>query len=1141
MNRVILAATLLFAGSLHAQAFRANKPATGGSGGIGDVVGPASSVDNRVVRWDGTTGKLIQNSVVTIDDTGHVTPVTNDAQDLGSNTLRWQDIYLGPATIHIGTATGDEGTITYDTTANTLDIAGTGSVLIHGGAASTGCTITTAGNLSCTGTIAGGGGTGIAFVQGGNSFGTTGTLGTNDAQNLVFETFNQSWLTLGQTGHLVPTSDNGQDLGHDGFRYRNVFAGPNGLSMGVSGNEGNVTFDTVQSQVHIRPFLFVEGSEQVEEGNLVVNQNTVPATIEAAGINGETYVRSKSGHVTTQITADDVTGNSTLALESFGAGDSYITALVGGTDLIVDVTENANVIVNTSGTTGSFNVVGTHIALGGVAYVVPPDDGTSGQFLQTNGTGTLIWATASGGGGTIGGSLANTQLCVGNGTDACSGSSALTYSGTTLTLAPATHTGDTLIVTGGAMATGKAAFLATGTHNASPSGDRSMFTITATGAGSGAASEYGINNTLAAGYTGTSGSYALWSGNASTATNTTSTLDIFADNGGDFNGALVGYTAGSTTGNNVGVTGFGALGALTIGVRGSAGGATGTRANSTNYGVFGAATVAKNGGSTTEKHIGVLGVALNGDTNVGGYFGLQGAAPTFATAALIADNGAVAAPIFVGRDNGTVAFNVADGGSTTITPVGNTAALTLTGTNVTTANNLVVSTLNTTASTGIVNISYPSGATQVGAIQGLFMDLATNVTRAASQSFIGQNIQMAGYAATATSQDATGLKIDLGTATQATSGTSNVRGINLQLPSITQSAGTVTSVGVRVLGGNITTGGTHTGFFYDNSNTLGAGTQVAFDVDQITGGAASEIAFRVGSGWDQDFSFTGGGTIGSTTTLTPATNVDGLELIGTNVTSALLLDAQTKNTTATAGILSLTYPSATTQGSGAIIGELLDLQTNLTRLAGQNLTGEKIMLAGGTLAAASHTTTGLSITGAAFTQQTSGAHTWNGVNVAIPAGTQTAGSADAVAFAASNAAMVTGGTSYGFDFNPTNQTVGTERAINIQAISTPGASATEQAIFVGARWDAVLDSTANTTTATTNTYLRLAANAAAAVNTKPTCTSNSNIGRVVVLEDTDDGAAGDVCVCINSDDSTYSWVSLINVTQATGLAVACSE
>jgi hypothetical protein len=39
-------------------------------GGSGDVVGPSSSTDNAISRFDGITGKLIQNSLCTIDDVG---------------------------------------------------------------------------------------------------------------------------------------------------------------------------------------------------------------------------------------------------------------------------------------------------------------------------------------------------------------------------------------------------------------------------------------------------------------------------------------------------------------------------------------------------------------------------------------------------------------------------------------------------------------------------------------------------------------------------------------------------------------------------------------------------------------------------------------------------------------------------------------------------------------------------------------------------------------------------------------------------------------------------------------------------------------------------------------------------------------
>jgi len=44
---------------------------------VGDVVGPASSTDEAVARFDGTTGKKLQNSLVVIDDSGNITGVVD--------------------------------------------------------------------------------------------------------------------------------------------------------------------------------------------------------------------------------------------------------------------------------------------------------------------------------------------------------------------------------------------------------------------------------------------------------------------------------------------------------------------------------------------------------------------------------------------------------------------------------------------------------------------------------------------------------------------------------------------------------------------------------------------------------------------------------------------------------------------------------------------------------------------------------------------------------------------------------------------------------------------------------------------------------------------------------------------------------
>jgi hypothetical protein len=58
---------------------------TGGSitgvTGLGDVVGPASATDNAVARYNTTTGKLIQNSTVTINDNGTLEAVNGISFD----------------------------------------------------------------------------------------------------------------------------------------------------------------------------------------------------------------------------------------------------------------------------------------------------------------------------------------------------------------------------------------------------------------------------------------------------------------------------------------------------------------------------------------------------------------------------------------------------------------------------------------------------------------------------------------------------------------------------------------------------------------------------------------------------------------------------------------------------------------------------------------------------------------------------------------------------------------------------------------------------------------------------------------------------------------------------------------------------
>ena len=91
--------------------------------GTGDVVGPASSTDNAVVRFDGTTGKLIQNSTVTLSDTGVLTVPelsTTSITSTGNNPIviapdGTGDVHLNADSVRIGDNNTDATLITRGT------------------------------------------------------------------------------------------------------------------------------------------------------------------------------------------------------------------------------------------------------------------------------------------------------------------------------------------------------------------------------------------------------------------------------------------------------------------------------------------------------------------------------------------------------------------------------------------------------------------------------------------------------------------------------------------------------------------------------------------------------------------------------------------------------------------------------------------------------------------------------------------------------------------------------------------------------------------------------------------------------------------------------------------------------------------
>lgn len=74
--------------------------------GSGDVVGPGSATDNAIARFDGTTGKLIQNSVVTVSDLGAIAGASRiQADSFGITNAAASAFVL--STLHVASAVND--------------------------------------------------------------------------------------------------------------------------------------------------------------------------------------------------------------------------------------------------------------------------------------------------------------------------------------------------------------------------------------------------------------------------------------------------------------------------------------------------------------------------------------------------------------------------------------------------------------------------------------------------------------------------------------------------------------------------------------------------------------------------------------------------------------------------------------------------------------------------------------------------------------------------------------------------------------------------------------------------------------------------------------------------------------------------
>jgi hypothetical protein len=351
--------------------------------GTGNTVGTGSKV---IHIGDGTPAGTNTVTIGSIASTGNVTTIQGGNTATGNGAISIQAASSGIITV--GTANN-----------NQLTLGGSSSVVKLGNlGTSTSTAVAVCRDSSTTNLVAcGSGGTGAAFIQGGNAFGATGVLGTTDANNLqiitgsagpnVRATFDQSNNLYLGNGITAGTPNN-----FNVISTGSQTAGTNGASLKLQGGAGaSATTGSAGGAVTIQGGN-AGGSGNNAGGNIVLNPGT----------------KTNTGAAGTVLVQPGAAGNDSASL--------FSVKNAAGTNTIFNVdSTNGYVGINTAAPTADLtfgqgadrtvNVQTRSTNAAGNSLTLKAGDAGTGAAAFNGGNLTLQAGNAAGTGASDGGSI----------------------------------------------------------------------------------------------------------------------------------------------------------------------------------------------------------------------------------------------------------------------------------------------------------------------------------------------------------------------------------------------------------------------------------------------------------------------------------------------------------------------------------------------------------------------------------------------------------------------------------------------------------------------------------------------------------------------------------------------------------------